>query len=227
MTMGAVAGSVKKWIDFEASWRRFLDRYEISRLHMTDFASSQREFKKWKGRDHSAIRKKFIERAVSCAGKHQKAGFTSTVSLDDYDSVNAVYEIEENMGPPLTVCGMGIIGLVGRWAKKQGIDEKEILYFMEDGDDDKGEFISRARRYGFEVVPVSKARSLVFDVCDMIAWKFNTAMKDADNKKGTFEGTERSVSVVRSLVDSDKAVDRRLLMEFAHKRQFQKRPVAI
>jgi hypothetical protein len=111
---GAVVGTAKKWIDFETAWPTFLERYEVKRLHMTDFVSSHREFKKWKGSEHSAARKKFIERAVSCAGKYSTAGFISTMVLSDYHSVNAKYEVEENIGPPLTVCGMGIIGQIGR-----------------------------------------------------------------------------------------------------------------
>lgn len=224
MTMGAVIGTVKKWIDFETAWEAFLRRYEVKRLHMTDFASSQREFKKWKGPEHSATRKKFIERAVSCAGKHSKAGFISTMVLSDYHSANAKYEVEEHMGPPLTVCGMGLMGQIGLWAHKQGLDEfNDILYFMEDGDDDKGKFINRARGYGFEVQPLSKAKSYVFDVCDMIAWKYSAGMRDADNKKGTLEDNVRSLATVSSLIASDKAVDKYRLLDHIRNKRLRKR----
>jgi hypothetical protein len=223
ITVGAVVGNVKRWIAFESAWPTFLGRYDVTRLHMTDFASSQREFRKWKGPEHSATRRKFIERAVSCAGRHSRGGFISTMAMADYDSVNAKYEVEERMGPPLTVCGMGIIGQIGRWAHKQGLDEKkDVLYFMEDGDEDKGKFISRARSYGFEVVPLSKAKSYIFDVCDMIAWKYNVGMMDADNKKGTFEDNTRSLLTVASLVLTDKAVDKNLLLEHVQNKRWRR-----
>jgi hypothetical protein len=94
---------------------------------------------------------------------------------------------------------------------------------MEDGDDDKGRFITRARGYGFEVQPLSKAKSYVFDIPDMIAWKYSAGMRDADSKKGTLEDNTRSLATVSSLVVSDKAVNKNLLLEHIRNKRFRRR----
>ena len=109
-------------------------------------------------------------------------------------------------------------------AHEQGLDEKkDILYFMEDGDEEKGKFISRARSYGFEVQPLSKAKSLVFDIPDMIAWKYSAGMRDADNKKGTIEDNVRSLAKVSSLITSDKAVDKHKFLDHVRNKRLKKR----
>ena len=48
-------------------------------------------------------------------------------------------------------------------------------------------------------------------------------MRDADNKKGTFEDGARSLATVSSLVTSDKAVDKNLLLENVKNRRFRTR----
>lgn len=221
MTMGAVVGTVKQWIRFESSWKKFLERYGVNRLHMTDFASSQADFKKWNGQEHTAIRKRFIDRAVLCAKKHSMGGFTATVM--SYDDVNAIYEIRENLGSPLAVCGTGIIEQVSTWARQHGVNEREILYFMEDGDTDKGDFITRARRDSFEVQPIAKSKSFVFDICDMIAWKRNAVMKDAYRGKGTFEDGTRSLQIIHPLIVSEMTADRDSLIAHAKQHGYRRR----
>jgi len=57
----------------------------------------------------------------------------------------------------------------------------------------------------------------------MIAWKYSAGMRDADNKKGTFEDGARSLATVSSLVTSDKAVDKNLLLENVKNRRFRTR----
>jgi len=185
---------------------------------MTDFVSSKKEFDGWDRPEYAAKRKRFIDRAVVCAKKHTQRGFTSSLSLADYKAANARYELEECLGPPLTLCGMGVLREVGLWAKRNGIDETKILYFMEDGDQDKGKFIETARKYGFKVQPLTKKDACAFQVCDMAAWKYNAGLRDADDKKGTFERISKSLEVMGPIIQHGIAVDKhRLLMKCIEK----------
>jgi hypothetical protein len=59
--------------------------------------------------------------------RHARRGFVSTMMLSDFEFVNSKYEAQENYGPPLTICGMGVIGQIGLWAKKQNIEPEKIL----------------------------------------------------------------------------------------------------
>jgi hypothetical protein len=223
MTMAAMLSSVGMWDNFKEEWPIFLKHYGVSNLHMTDFASSKREFKNWAGPQHSSRRKRFIDRAVSCVNRHTKRGFVSTMVIADFDFVNSRYEAEENYGPPLTICGMGVIGQVGRWAATKNIDPKNILYFIEDGDEDKGKFMAKARSYGFNVQPVAKAECCIFEACDMAAWKYSAGMRDAENKKGKFEDLVASLDLMARIVQHDVAVDRQKFLEHCISKGYPRR----
>lgn len=223
MTMAAMVSSASKWDSFEKEWPIFLKRYGVSSLHMTDFVSSRREFKEWSGPENSARRKRFIDRAITCVKKHVRRGFVSTMMLSDFEFVNSRYEAEENYGPPLTICGMGVIGQIGLWAKRQKIDPERILYFIEDGDEDNGKFIARASGYGFNVQPVAKSACRIFDACDMAAWKYSTGMRNAENKKGNFEDISASLALMSPIVHHDVAVDRQRFLSHCISKGYPRR----
>lgn len=207
MSMGALISTVQKWKNFQEALPRFLGRYGVFSLHMTDFVSNNGQFKgdNWK---NSGRRKRFIERAIAFVKDHTKCGFTNTIPLVDFKTINAIYEVEEFMGSPLVICGMGIISRVSYWVSRRGFDPKEVVYFIEDGDEDKGRFITKARSYGFEVQPLSKARCCIFQVCDMAAWKYSVGMRNAENRRGSFEEIERSLNQMSPIMHDNVALDR-------------------
>jgi hypothetical protein len=47
---------------------------------------------------------------------------------------------------------MTFISLVAKWAEKNGRDPRKILYIVEKGDEDQGDFISRAERLAWKTM---------------------------------------------------------------------------
>jgi hypothetical protein len=218
MTMAGMLSTVTRWDRFQEEWPVFLKRHGVSILHMTDFVSSKGEFREWAGKENSVRRKRFIEKAVACVKKHAKRGFVSTLPLADFDEANAKYCVEENMGAPLTICGMGIIRQVALWALDHRVNPKQIIYFMEDGDEDKKNFIAKARSYDLNVQPLTRKECCVFQASDMAAWKFNNSMRNAINKRGGFAEIDGSLEPMRPIFHDDKAVDRRIFLEHCRKK---------
>lgn len=190
MSMAALVSTVQKWDKLQQSWPVFLSRHGVGSLHMTDFVSCNREFKGWSGPENSERRKRFIGKAITCVRRYAQQGFSASLSMADYMAVDRKYKVEEHFGPPLTICGMGIIGQVHHWAARNHINPKEILFFIEDGDEDKGLFLDKARSYGFNVQPVAKSQCKIFEACDMVAWKMSAGLRNAENKKG--DGRKRT-----------------------------------
>jgi hypothetical protein len=126
MTMAGMLSTVTRWDRFQEEWPIFLARHKVSSLHMTDFVSSKGEFRGWAGRENSERRKRFIEKAVVCVKKHARRGFVSTLPLSDFNEANAQYQVEEKMGAPLTICGMGIMRQLALWALDHKFDPRKI-----------------------------------------------------------------------------------------------------
>jgi hypothetical protein len=76
-TVAGFVGRVTKWDRFNNEWSEILSSEQVSAMHMTDFASSEEEFKSWRGQ--SDRRRQFISR------------FPSTLVVNDYHEVNTEY----------------------------------------------------------------------------------------------------------------------------------------
>jgi hypothetical protein len=178
---------------------------------MTDFVSYQKEFKEWKGDENSVRRKRFIEKAIRCIGRHVKRGFSATIPMSRYDQVNAQYCLSEEMEPPLVVAGLAVIRMASEWAKSEGIDPGPILYFMEDGDEDRGKLMTKARSMGLDVQPLKKSACKIFEACDMAAWKLRIGITNAQGEKGTIAEIIRSVSQLDPIMHNSGVLSRRKL----------------
>jgi hypothetical protein len=143
--------------------------------------------------------------------------------LSDFEFANSKYEAQENYGPPLTIFGNGCDRPNRAVGEKTNIEPEKILYFIEDGDEDKGKFITRARSYGFNVQPVPKAKCCIFEACDMTAWKYSTSMKDAENKHGNFKDITASLALMSPIVQHDVAVDRQKFLAHCISKGYSRR----
>ena len=72
LTVTGFSARVTKWSKFDEEWKTILDSHGVSMLHMTDFASSQREYKSWRGQ--SVKRQQFIESLSKCIRKTPTKG---------------------------------------------------------------------------------------------------------------------------------------------------------
>jgi hypothetical protein len=195
----AVAGfvaTVTQWTRFDEDWKAILDGEGVTAMHMTDFASSQREFASWK--NESERRKQFVDRLSRCIKRRTNKGFASSVVLSDYEAKNGEFRLRETVGQPFTLVMMSCLGGLKKWAYRKKVSPGRVLVYIEQGDQDQRELIKRAAsRDGFTVIALPKDKSRAFQAGDMVAWKSRTAVQDATDRP--LESIEDFRSIVRSL----------------------------
>jgi hypothetical protein len=98
VTVAGFVSTVKKRARFDIEWNAFLENEGIDIFHMTDFASSQRQFAGWKGQ--SDRRRVFIEQLVQCVRKNVNKAFRTSLLIDDFNEVNRIFRLEETIGRP-------------------------------------------------------------------------------------------------------------------------------
>ena len=181
MTVGGFVSTVKKWGRFDEEWSAILKSEGVAAFHTTDFASSGGEFKKWRGQTDR--RRKFVTRLTACIKKNVNKSFRSSIVLQDYDEVNALFKLEEVMGRPYSMCASNCLTGVHLWARSKKVSEKHVLCFFEDGDKDKGDFQRMAKKGGKFITLrpefLTKDRVIAFQAADFAAWKLRTAFQES------------------------------------------------
>jgi hypothetical protein len=200
LTMAGFVSRVSKWDRFEREWLALLKSYGVSSLHMTEFVSAKGQFEGWKG--DSARRKRFIDDAVACVKRNTNKGVATSVYISEYNEINAKFRLAEKAGTPYTMCGMMAIAMVRDWALKKGVDPKQVLYMVEDGDEDQGELIERSNQDGYKVIRLTKADSQAFQAGDMAAWKAMAALREAERKTKLRENQKLTVDDLESIIRS-------------------------
>jgi hypothetical protein len=215
LTVAGFVSSVPKWNRFEKQWAEILAAYGITFFHMTEFASSTGEFKSWKG--ETAKRKEFIELLVDCIRRHTKKGFASSIVLADYNEINAKFLLSERAGQPFTMCGIACLWSVRDWAEKHKLDAKQLLYMIEDGDEDQGELMARVKKDGYKIIPLAKSDANAFQAGDLVGWKARTAIHNAFSK-GSISQQEgenilRSLKPIEPVVQGNHGYTREILLQ--------------
>ena len=177
LTVAGFVARVRKWDRFNDEWSAILSEENVTSMHMTDFASSKKEFVTWKGQ--SERRRRFIFRLSECIRRNTNKGFASSLILSDYSDLNSEYMLSEYLGQPFTLCMRGCLGGVARWAKKKKVKTENMLIAIEQGDDDQGELIQIARSDGFKVIQLLKTDAKAFEAGDMVAWKTRIVLQNA------------------------------------------------
>jgi hypothetical protein len=75
------------WEVFEGEWKELLRNAGFSQLHMKDFAHSEGEFARWKGKEHEAERQAFLGRALEIIRNTNATPVGAVVSLRDFASL--------------------------------------------------------------------------------------------------------------------------------------------
>ena len=173
----SIAGFVsddRKWGRFEIEWLKILHRESISRFHMTDFASSQGEFKNWNGQTDR--RKTLIADLLHCAKKFTNKAFGGAVVIRDYDEVNKDFELQRFAGHHYPLCAHYCVHLVQLWQKRHSI--KEVQFVFEKGDEHKGELERLCKADG--IAPHFRGKEAIqFQAADLVAWRTRDAFENA------------------------------------------------
>lgn len=207
LTIAGFVSSVVWWDRYDAEWKRLLATVPTKQFHMTDFVSSQEDFKSWKGK--STKRAKFFAGLVKCIRQNTRKGFAVSVQMADYAKVNQEYQLRESLGSPYAFCGTVCFAQVRDWAKKKKIDLSHIRFLIEDGDEDQADLVARAKTESIKVQPESKEKIRAFDACDLAAWKSKSIVDDAWNRKlhlkdpGAADRIKRSLDQLETVVSPE------------------------
>jgi Protein of unknown function (DUF3800) len=189
ITMAGYVSDVKKWAKFEKRWQEILNRDGVKRFHMTDCVSLAREFAGWP----PERRKRFIADLEECAKKYTNKRFSATVIIEDFNLVDANYQLHEYVGYPYSLCAVSCIDHVRTWARNRRIKDS-IVYVFENGDERKGNFPKLCReRFGLEPSFRSKKDSIPLQAADLAAWKTMQPIREAI---GTKPYTEEQVDTL-------------------------------
>lgn len=197
----AVAGfvsRVEKWERLEDEWKELLPD-TVHMFHMTDFVSGRDGWESWRGPDNSERRAKFIQSLVACIKRNTNQGFSASLRSAQYREVNHEYTLKELFGGPYSFLGISCLGRLKKWADKRRIDVGKILCIFEDGDHGQGDFISLARKDGYNAIPQSKANIRAFDACDLAAWKSKSIIDDAWERQLHLESSNAADKIMQAV----------------------------
>jgi hypothetical protein len=229
MAFAGFVSRIKKWERFNVEWARILARYGVSTLHMTDFASSSREYAPWKG--DTERRRKFISDLVSCIKSNTNKGFSSGIYVEDYNDINSDFFLAESIGQPYTLCGYACLGALGVWSINKCVRKGDLLIFIEEGDEDQGEFMKLGRSQGFSIEPLTKSDASAFQAGDLVGWKCRTVLQEAlKSPLTTEEQVEQILSSLRPLegtVQSNKGFDSDSLYRLCTEKEIPRRSGAL
>jgi hypothetical protein len=167
-----VAGFVareEQWIEFERNWKECLNDFNITALHMREFAHSRGEFGSWKGDETK--RRAFLSRLISIIRTRVQHTFASAVLLSDYRELDKEYRLSE-FAKPYAMAGGTCLSRLAHWARKWMKAGDLIQIVFEDGDQDKGDLMRLAKQhFGINPSFLPKSRSLIFQAADLVAYE--------------------------------------------------------
>ena len=202
MTVAGFVSTVNKWTRFDTEWNAILKSEGIKIFHMTDFVSSEGEFRTgWRGETDK--RRVFINHLAACLKKNVNKSFRVTLLLNDYDEVNQIFKIEEVLGLSYSVCARSCLDMLYRWAQRKKAENKTLCYF-EKGDLDWGNLDAKAAELNIPIKPevLSKDRAVAFQAADFAGWKIRTAIQEAIKDDHTLQDGIKllhSIEVLRKI----------------------------
>jgi hypothetical protein len=139
LTVAGFVSTKRKWERFNREWQKH-PKVRGRRVFSHDRLRKQsRRNSPTAGRDKPNGDGLFIERLARCLKNNVNKSFRTTLIIDDYNAANHEWELEEFLGRPYALCCMVFCFTLRQWAKKKHA-ERSVLYYSEDGDEDKGNF---------------------------------------------------------------------------------------
>jgi hypothetical protein len=142
LTVGGYLSSKLLWARFERRWNAALAKYEVPELHMNRLAQWAKPFDAW-GRDEGK-RVAFLHELTTAIKVGVRKAWSITLSLDDYDSVNAEYELD-TLYTPYSICASQVISDIQKWTRARDPND-EVVYFFEKGDRHQGSLATALER---------------------------------------------------------------------------------
>ena len=197
--MAGFIATAEQWIEFKRNWQDALQAYEVTELHIKNFAHSRKESSAWKGDEQRRAR--FLDRLINIIQTRVRHGFACAVMMDGYREVDRQYCLS-NKFAPIGLAACACLDKVKKWASENNIDRKQICYMFEDGDKDKGSLTrSIEEHHGFVPIYLHKSDSGALQAADLLAYEHLIANRRI-YKSGT--GTLAFSDMRRSLQALDK-----------------------
>jgi hypothetical protein len=189
----SVAGFIaptEQWIRIERGWKKVLDKYGVSELHMKLFAHSRGEYSSWKG--ESRKRAAFLTELIGVIQPRVRHSFSCSVWMEDYNKANQDARLRRLISP-LAVAGLVCINRAQEWATLRRLPFDNMRYLIEDGDVDKGNLMTCAKvLLNVAVTPAPKSSSIAFQAADLLAFEQFLLLKKT-------RGTQRTIYSVADI----------------------------
>ena len=126
----AVSGFVSskaRWREFETSWSRILRREGIASFNADDFLAEKGALgTQWSG---PASRRALMDVLGRLAERHIFRAFEYSITVADYQAVNADYAFREAAGGPYAVCAAALMVRVRQWMATTHPDDLTLFVF--------------------------------------------------------------------------------------------------
>jgi hypothetical protein len=125
-----LVSSPEKWVEFDRRWNDALEAFEISELHMKNFAHFKGEFELWKHDEPK--RRRLLNALMWIIEDCVEYAAAVSVYSKDHDLVDTQYQLSEWMRPYTMGC-LGCAGRVTIWTREQGYDKNDLIWIFEKG----------------------------------------------------------------------------------------------
>ena len=170
LTVAGATSPIKKWIRFEKQWNQALTDEGVTEFHATDFASSEGEYKEWKG--DKERRSAFVDRLTRIIKNNVNKLFMVTVEMPAWKEVNREYLLAETLHSPYALAGFTVAAQARKWAMRKRLTPSSFKVFFEDGDEGWGGLKQLCQRYcNFDPIRIPKKEGIPFQIGDFLAWK--------------------------------------------------------
>jgi hypothetical protein len=135
-SVSGFVSSKARWREFEARWTRLLRREGLATFDAEDFLREEGDFAN--GWTDLSRRRGLIEGLGKLVEQHVLRAFSQSVSLADYQAVNAEYAFREAAAGLYGICAASVMTTVRQWMAAKHPDDL-TLFIFEQGDIDQRE----------------------------------------------------------------------------------------
>ena len=132
VALGGLVTTPERWLEFDHKWSECLSAFDVTALHMKDFAHSLREFRGWDM--DQPKRRRLLNGLLWVIEEMIEYTAASAVYIDDYNSLDRDYKLSEAMRP-YTMASLSCAGHIVPWAKNHNVER--IAWIFEKGDVDQ------------------------------------------------------------------------------------------
>jgi hypothetical protein len=136
LSPATLVSSPEKWQQFDRRWNDCLCAFEVSALHMKDFAHSRGEFSSWKFDEPR--RRRFLNSLMWIIEETVEYSAAVSIYVGDYKRVDEKYRLSEWVRPYTLGC-MSCAARIIPWAEEQQHNKNNLIWIFEKGDQDQND----------------------------------------------------------------------------------------